>query len=77
MLGDGMVIDDIYKKGLFEDFVISEVIEGFQEVLLMMLVGVCYEFVILLELVWGKWGNSGVIGLNVVMIVDVWLVDIE
>ena len=33
MLGDGTVIDDTYKKGLPEDFAISEAIEGLQEAL--------------------------------------------
>ena len=77
MLGDGTVIDDTYKKGLPEDFAISEAIEGLQEALPMMSVGARYEFVIPPELAWGKRGNSGAIGPNAVMIVDVRLVDIE
>lgn len=69
-LGDGSVIDDTYKKGLAEEYAISDAIEGLQEGFLLMNSGARYEFVIPPELAWGKRGNSGSIGPNAVMIVD-------
>ncbi|NVK54288.1 MAG: FKBP-type peptidyl-prolyl cis-trans isomerase [Alteromonadaceae bacterium] len=76
-LGDGSVIDDTYKKGLPEEYAVSEAIEGLQEGFQLMGVGSRYEFVIPPELAWGKRGNSGAIGPNAVMIVDVRLVSFE
>tara|TARA_Y100000310_G_C20555410_1_gene750257 strand:+ start:286 stop:534 length:249 start_codon:yes stop_codon:yes gene_type:complete len=76
-LGDGSVIDDTYKKGLPEEYAVSEAIEGLQEGFQLMNVGARYEFVIPPELAWGKRGNSGTIGPNAVMIVDARIVGIE
>jgi len=76
-LGDGSVIDDTYKKGLPEEYAISEAIEGLQEGFQLMNVGARYEFVIPPELAWGKRGNSSSIGPNAVMIVDARLISIE
>ncbi|MDC8829685.1 FKBP-type peptidyl-prolyl cis-trans isomerase [Alteromonas gilva] len=76
-LGDGSVIDDTYKKGLPEEYAVSEAIEGLQEGFQLMNTGARFEFVIPPELAWGKRGNSGAIGPNAVMIVDVRLVAVE
>lgn len=76
-LGDASVIDDTYKKGLPEEYAVSEAIEGLQEGFQLMNVGARYEFVIPPELAWGKRGNSGSIGPNAVMIVDARIVGIE
>tara|TARA_Y100001968_G_scaffold201741_1_gene185276 strand:- start:3268 stop:3690 length:423 start_codon:yes stop_codon:yes gene_type:complete len=76
-LGDGSVIDDTYKKGLPEEYAVSEAIEGLQEGFLLMHEGARYEFVIPPELAWGKRGNSGAIGPNAVMIVDARIIAIE
>lgn len=73
MFVDGSVIVDSYKVGMLEVFVLFEVIEGLWEGLLLMNIGFCYEFVIFLEFVWGKKGNGGKIGVNVVLYFDVWL----
>lgn len=73
-LGDGSVIDDTYKKGLPEEYAVSEAIEGLQEGFQLMPIGARYEFVIPPELAWGKRGNGGAIGPNAVMIVDARLV---
>lgn len=69
-LGDGSVINDTYKKGLAEEYALSDAIEGLQEGFQLMNAGARYEFVIPPELAWGKRGNSGAIGPNAVMIVD-------
>lgn len=75
LLADGSVVDDTYKKGPPESFMLSEAIEGLREALLLMPVGARYEFVIPPELGWGKKGNGGKIGPHAVMIVDVRLID--
>ena len=76
-LGDGSVIDDTYKKGLPEEYAVSEAIEGLQEGFMLMNIGARYEFVIPPELAWGKRGNSSSIGPNAVMIVDARLLSVE
>lgn len=76
-LGDGSVIDDTYKKGLPEEYAVQDAIDGLQEGFQLMSVGARYEFVIPPELAWGKRGNSGSIGPNAVMIVDVRILSIE
>lgn len=75
LLADGSVVDDTYKKGPPESFMLSEAIEGLREALLLMPVGARYEFVIPPELAWGKKGNGSKIGPHAVMIVDVRLIE--
>lgn len=75
LLADGSVIADTYKTGFTEEFPLSEAIEGLQEGLQMMPKGSRYEFVIPADLAWGRRGNSGKIGPNAVMQMDVRLID--
>lgn len=77
LLADGSVVDDTYKKGPPENFHLSEAIEGLKEAFQLLPKGARYEFVIPPELAWGKKGNSGKIGPNAVMIVDVRLIDFD
>ncbi|NVK24882.1 MAG: FKBP-type peptidyl-prolyl cis-trans isomerase [Gammaproteobacteria bacterium] len=74
LLADGAVIADTYQTGQPDTFPVSEAIEGLQQGLKMMDVGSRFEFVVPPELAWGRKGNSGKIGPNAVLVMNVRLI---
>lgn len=72
----GKVLDDTYKEGVPMEFDLAEVIEGYQEGLLLMGVGSKYRFFVPPELGWGEKGSGGRIGPNAVVIFEVRLLKI-
>ncbi len=72
----GKVLDDSYKEGIPLEFSLNEVIDGYQEGLMMMGVGSKYRFFIPPELGWGDKGSGGRIGPNAVVIFEVKLLNI-
>ncbi len=71
MLLGGKILDDTYKENKPMEFNLSDVIEGYQEGLMMMSAGSRYRFFVPPELGWGKKGSGGRIGPNAVVIFDV------
>lgn len=72
----GKVLDDTYKEGVPLEFSLGEVIDGYQEGLMMMGVGSKYRFFVPPELGWGEKGSGGRIGPNAVVIFEVKLLEI-
>lgn len=72
----GKVLDDTYKEGVPMEFSLNEVIDGYQEGLMMMGVGSKYRFFVPPELGWGEKGSGGRIGPNAVVIFEVKLLQI-
>lgn len=72
----GKVLDDTYKEGAPMEFSLNEVIDGYQEGLLMMGIGSKYRFFVPPELGWGDKGSGGRIGPNAVVIFEVRLLKI-
>ena len=70
-LTDGSVIADTYQSNRPENFTVEEAIDGLTEGLQYMKAGERFEFVLPPELAWGKKGNSGKIGSNAVLIIDI------
>ncbi|WP_075603640.1 FKBP-type peptidyl-prolyl cis-trans isomerase [Saccharicrinis aurantiacus] len=75
MLLGGKMLDDTYKENSTMEFKLNEVIEGYQEGLMMMNVGSRHRFFVPPELGWGKKGSGGRIGPYAVVIFDVTLVE--
>ena len=75
MLIGGKILDDTYKENKPMEFNLNEVIEGYQEGLMMMSKGSRYKFYVPPELGWGKKGSGGRIGPYAVVIFDVALID--
>ncbi|NPA37734.1 MAG: peptidylprolyl isomerase [Chlorobi bacterium] len=75
MLIGGKILDDTYKDNKPMEFNLNEVIEGYQEGLMMMSKGSRYKFYVPPELGWGKKGSGGRIGPFAVVIFDVALID--
>ncbi len=75
MLIGGKMLDDTYKENKPIEFNLNDVIEGYQEGLMMMSIGSRYRFNIPPELAWGKKGSGGRIGPNAVVIFDVALLE--
>ena len=72
----GKMLDDTYKTGIPEEFSLTEVIDGYQEGLMLMGIGSKYRFVIPPELAWGERGSGSRIGPNAVVIFEVRLLKI-
>lgn len=77
LLLGGKILDDTYKENLPLEFKLNEVIEGYQEGLLMMKVGSRFKLYVPPELGWGKKGSRGRIGPYSVVIFDVSLLEIK
>ncbi|TLX70833.1 peptidylprolyl isomerase [Labilibacter sediminis] len=76
LLLGGKILDDTYKENAPMEFKLDEVIEGYQEGLLMMKTGCRYKLYVPPELGWGKKGSGGRIGPYAVVIFDVTLLEI-
>ncbi|TKG97478.1 peptidylprolyl isomerase [Puteibacter caeruleilacunae] len=76
MLLGGKMLDDTYKENSPMEFNLSEVVDGYQEGLMMMSVGSRYKLYVPPELGWGKKGSGGRIGPNAMIIFDVKLLEI-
>jgi len=76
LLLGGKILDDTYKKNSPLEFKLDEVIEGYQEGLLMMKTGSRYKLYVPPELGWGKKGSGGKIGPYSVVVFDVTLLEI-
>ena len=72
----GKMLDDTYKEGVPLEFSLKEVIDGYQEGLMLMGTGSKYRFFIPPELGWGEKGSGGRIGPNAVVIFEVRLLKI-
>ena len=72
----GKVLDDTYKEGAPLEFTLNEVIDGYQEGLMMMGTGSKYRFFVPPELGWGEKGSGGRIGPHAVVIFEVKLLKI-
>lgn len=72
----GKILTDTYKEGMPAEFILDEVIDGYQEGLQMMSVGSKYRFFIPPELAWGEKGSGGRIGPNAVVIFETKLLQI-
>lgn len=74
---DGIVFDSSYSCGQLVEFGLDQVIKGWFEGVLLMLIGVKYCFWIFGELVYGEQGIlGGLIGLNVMLMFDVELLNV-
>ncbi len=71
MLLGGKILDDTYRENKTLEFNLNDVIEGYQEGLVMMSAGSRYRFFVPPELGWGKKGSGGRIGPYAVVIFDV------
>ncbi|WP_075591221.1 FKBP-type peptidyl-prolyl cis-trans isomerase [Labilibacter marinus] len=76
LLLGGKVLDDTYKDNTPLEFKLDEVIEGYQEGLMMMKLGSRFKLYVPPELGWGKKGSGGRIGPFAVVIFDVTLLEI-
>ena len=76
MLLGGKILDDTYKENAPMEFKLDEVIDGYQEGLMMMKTGSRYKFYVPPELGWGKKGSGGRIGPYAVVIFDVTLLEV-
>ncbi len=72
----GKILDDTYREGVPLEFDLNEVIEGYQEGLMLMGVGSKYRLYVPPELGWGEKGSGGRIGPNTVVIFEVRLLKI-
>jgi FKBP-type peptidyl-prolyl cis-trans isomerase FkpA len=75
MLVDGKIIEDTYRENEPSEVVMNELIEGYQEGLMLMQKGARYKFFIPYDLAWGKKGSGHKIPPFSVLIFDVRLVD--
>ncbi len=75
LLLGGKILDDTYKENTTMEFNLNEVIEGYQEGLMMMKPGSRYKLYVPPELGWGKKGSGGRIGPYAVVTFDVTLID--
>lgn len=74
-LVNGAVIEDTYRENKTSEVILSELIEGYREGVLLMNKGARYKFFIPPDLAWGKKGTGNKIPPNAVLIFDVRLVD--
>lgn len=74
-LVNGTIIEDTYRENEPSEVKIEELIEGYQEGILLMQKGARYNFFIPSELAWGKSGTGTKIPPNSVLIFDVKLID--
>lgn len=74
-LVNGSVIEDTYRENKTSEVILSELIEGYREGVLLMNKGARYKFFIPPDLAWGKKGTGNKIPPNAVLIFDVRLVD--
>jgi len=74
-LVNGTLIEDTYKKNEPSEVKMEELIEGYQEGVMLMNKGAKYKFFIPAELCWGKQGSGIKIPPNSVLIFDVKLID--
>lgn len=74
---DGRVIEDNYKTGESDRFLMSEALPGLREGLMLMSEGARYEIVVPPELAWGKKGVGNKIGPNAALFFDVRLIEIR
>ena len=72
---NGKVIEDTFKDNQPDEVPINELIEGYQEGLLLMKKGSRHKFFIPPELGWGKKGTGNKIPPNALLIFDVRLID--
>lgn len=77
MLIDGTVFDSSEKRGSADKFVVSRVIPGWKEALLMMKPGAKWKIYVPPELAYGRSGGFGRIGPNQVLIFELELLGIE
>lgn len=74
-LVNGTLLEDTYRENEPSEVNMKELIEGYQEGLMLMNKGARYKFFIPSELAWGKNGTGNKIPPNAVLIFDVRLVD--
>ncbi len=74
-LVNGTVIEDTYRENEPSEVRIEELIEGYQEGVMLMKKGARYKFFIPPELAWGKKGTGTKIPPNSVLLFDVRLID--
>ena len=74
-LVNGTLLEDTYRENEPSEVQMKELIEGYQEGLMLMNKGARYKFFIPPELAWGKNGTGNKIPPNAVLIFDVRLVD--
>lgn len=74
-LVSGQVIEDTYKENKPSEVQVNELIEGYQEGIMLMNKGARYRFYIHPDLAWGKKGSGSKIPPNSLLIFDVRLID--
>jgi FKBP-type peptidyl-prolyl cis-trans isomerase len=74
-LVNGTLIEDTYRENKPSEVKLDELIDGYQEGILLMKQGARYKFFIPSELAWGKKGSGSKIPSNSVLIFDVKLID--
>jgi len=72
---NGTLIEDTYKENEPSEVKMEELIEGYQEGIMLMNKGARFKFFIPSELAWGKQGSGSKIPPNSVLIFDVRLID--
>jgi FKBP-type peptidyl-prolyl cis-trans isomerase FkpA len=72
---NGNVIEDTYKENKPSEISVKELIDGYQEGILLMPKGSRFRFFIPPDLAWGKKGTGSKIPPNAVLIFDVRLID--
>ena len=72
---NGTLLEDTYRENEPSEVHMKELIEGYQEGLMLMNKGARYKFFIPSELAWGKNGTGNKIPPNAVLLFDVRLVD--
>jgi FKBP-type peptidyl-prolyl cis-trans isomerase FkpA len=75
LLTNGSVLEDTYKENKSIEVKLSEMLEGYQEALLMMKKGARYKLFLPPDLAWGDKGSGGKIPPAAVLIFDVRLID--
>lgn len=74
-LVNGTIIEDTYRENEPSEVKMEELIEGYQEGILLMNKGAKYKFFIPSDLAWGKNGTGSKIPPNSLLIFDVKLID--
>lgn len=73
---DGLEIDSSFARGVPQEFVVNEVLQGWQEVLPLMKVGSTWQIWVPPELAFGQRGNPPAVGPNEALQFDLKLIDI-
>lgn len=73
---DGIELDSSFARGVPQEFVVNEVLQGWQEVLPLMKVGSTWQIFVPPELGFGQRGNPPAVGPNEALKFDLQLIDI-